>query len=218
MISTGPRSPVSFAVHVARLPEKGLPVSFAADEESRAALARDHDLEEVRAFSFDLLVTRWKKDGVKVTGKVTADIVQLCVVTLEPLENRVEAEIEALFVPEGSSLARPYDPSGEILVDAEGEDAPEPFPVIRWMSVRWPKSISNWPSIPIRASPMPGCPGTWSRNRKTSQTPLPGWPPSRMGASNEFRRGLKSACAHCADAQNRYFRRTCKTGPREAGS
>ena len=127
MISTGPRSPVSFAVHVARLPEKGLPVSFAADEESRAALARDHDLEEVRAFSFDLLVTRWKKDGVKVTGKVTADIVQLCVVTLEPLENRVEAKIEALFVPEGSSLARPYDPSGEILVDAEGEDAPEPF-------------------------------------------------------------------------------------------
>lgn len=127
MTSTGTRSPVSYPVHVARLPEKGLPVSFSADAETCAALARDHDLEEIRAYSFDLLVTRWKKDGVKVAGKVTADIVQLCVVTLEPLENRVEAEFEALFVPEGSRLARPYDPSGEILVDAEGEDAPEPF-------------------------------------------------------------------------------------------
>lgn len=121
------RSPVSFPVHVARLPEKGLPVSFSADAESRAALAAQHGLEDVLEFSADLLVTRWKKDGVRVSGKVGARIVQQCVVTLEPLENRIEEEVEALFVPEGSSLARPYDPSGEILVDAEGEDAPEPF-------------------------------------------------------------------------------------------
>ncbi|PHP66887.1 metal-binding protein [Zhengella mangrovi] len=127
MTSTDTRSPVSWRVHVARLPDKGMPVTWAADEESRAALAAEHGLEAVDAFAVDLLVTRWKKDGVRVTGTVTADIVQLCVVTLDPLKNHIEEEINAVFVPEGSRLARMEDPSGEILVDAEGEDAPEPF-------------------------------------------------------------------------------------------
>ncbi|SPU62590.1 Uncharacterized ACR, COG1399 [Brucella melitensis] len=57
-----------------------------------------------------------------------AEIVQACVVTLEPLTNTIAEEIDTIFVPENSRLARiELDESGEILLDAEGADIPETF-------------------------------------------------------------------------------------------
>ena len=78
-------------------------------------------------FEADMLVSRWKKEGVRITGTVKASIVQLCVVTLEPLTSHVEAEIDSLFVPEQSRLSRVADGHGEIIIDVEGDDLPEPF-------------------------------------------------------------------------------------------
>ena len=42
-----PKSPVSFVAHVARLPQKGLPVKIEADAAQRAALAVEHELVSV---------------------------------------------------------------------------------------------------------------------------------------------------------------------------
>lgn len=120
-----PASPVSFAVDVRRLPTRGFPVRIEADADARAALAEAHGLEAVNRFRADLLVERWGRDGAKVTGRVEADIVQACVVTLEPVPARIEAAVEAVFVPEGSRLALATE--GEIHVDPDGPDAPETF-------------------------------------------------------------------------------------------
>jgi hypothetical protein len=121
-------SPVSFPVNVLRLPASGMPVRFEADEDQKAALAAAHDLVSVGSFRADLLVSNWNRDGVKITGTVKANIVQACVVTLEPVDAVVDADIYALFVPEGSRLAKPdISDGGEMLLDAEGEDGPEPF-------------------------------------------------------------------------------------------
>lgn len=121
-------SPISFPVSVARLPQKGMPVVLEADEEQRQALAAEHGLRAVERFRADLHVTAWRKGGVKVVGRVRADIVQECVVTLDPVEETVDEDISALFLPEGSRLAVPKrSAEGEILLDAEGEDAPELF-------------------------------------------------------------------------------------------
>ena len=120
-------SPVSFPVSVKVLPSRGLPVHVDAGAKARARLSADHGLEDVLSFKADLLVTRWKKDGVRVAGTVTADIVQLCVVTLEPIENSVVAEIDTILVPENSRLARPASVEGEIIIDAEGADLPDTF-------------------------------------------------------------------------------------------
>lgn len=122
------QSPLRHEVHVARLPAKGMNVRIEADPEQLEALARDHGLVAVEGFQAHLLVAPWKKDGVKVTGKVRADIVQECVVTLEPLSSRLEADVEATFVPQGSRLARPAEqPDGEMVLDVEGPDLPEEF-------------------------------------------------------------------------------------------
>ena len=121
-------SPVSFLAHVQKLPRSGLPVVIEADERQRAALALDHDLLSVDRWRAELLVTAWKRQGVKVSGTVTADIVQTCVVTLDPLAARVDAEVEGLYFREDSRIGRDgFAEGGEIVLDPEGEDAPETF-------------------------------------------------------------------------------------------
>jgi hypothetical protein len=58
---------------------------------------------------------------VKVEGRVEALIVQECVVTLDPVEEGIDEEVSALFLPEGSKLALPQrSAEGEIILDAEG--------------------------------------------------------------------------------------------------
>lgn len=121
-------SPVSFRVNVLRLPKNGLPVVIDADEAQRAELAEEHGLVSVERFHADLMVTAWKRNGVKVEGKVEADITQTCVVTLDPLRNAIREPIDAVFLPEDSKLGREgFNTGGEILIDAEGPDSPETF-------------------------------------------------------------------------------------------
>ncbi|PSJ63911.1 YceD family protein [Pseudaminobacter soli (ex Li et al. 2025)] len=122
------KSPVSFDVHVSRMPQKGLPVVIEANEKQRAALAEAHGLEAVERFRAELLVTAWKRNGVKVAGQVEADIVQSCVVTLEPIESHISEEVSGLFLPDDSKLGREgFETAGEILLSADGPDSPELF-------------------------------------------------------------------------------------------
>lgn len=121
-------SPVSFKANVGRLPQKGLPVVIYADPAQRAALAAEHELLSVENYRAELLVAPWKRNGVKVSGRVEADITQACIVTLEPVAAHIDEEVEALFLPEQSKLGRQgFEGGGEILIDAEGPDSPETF-------------------------------------------------------------------------------------------
>lgn len=121
-------SPISFWANVLRLPQKGMPVKIVATEEQRRALAEAHELVSVERLQADLLVTTWKRNGVRVKGTVSADIVQACVVTLEPVPSRVEEEIDSLFLPQDSKLGRQgFEGGGEILISVEGDDSPETF-------------------------------------------------------------------------------------------
>jgi hypothetical protein len=127
-MSATTKSPVSFRASVVRLPKKGMPVTIDASPEQRAALAREHGLLDVKKFHADLVVSPWKRDGVSVSGRIEGDIVQECVVTLEPLDAHIGEEISAVFVPEGSNLGR-FDQfsAGEMILDPEGPDIPESF-------------------------------------------------------------------------------------------
>ncbi len=121
-------SPVSFKAFVARLPKNGMPVAIEADATQREALAARHGLLSVERYGANLLVAPWKRNGVKVSGTVIADITQQCVVTLEPLPAHIEEEVEGLFLPADSKLGRAgFEGGGEILIDADGPDSPETF-------------------------------------------------------------------------------------------
>lgn len=121
-------SPVSFFVSINRLPAKGMPVEIEADEDQRAALAVAHDLLSVESFTAELTVSNWKRDGISVEGRVKAAITQACVVSLEPVTASIDEPVQAVFVPPNSKLAKfEADPSGEMLLDPDGPDAPEVF-------------------------------------------------------------------------------------------
>lgn len=121
-------SPLTYPVNVARLPARGMPIRIVANEAQRRELATVHDLLSVERLEAELLVTTWKSRGIRVTGSVRADISQSCIVTLEPVASRVDEQVTAVFAPEGSRLLRPdMDDGGEILLDPEGPDGPEPF-------------------------------------------------------------------------------------------
>lgn len=88
----------SVPLKVDAIPDTGLSRSIEASPEVCAAVAQ---LAEVRAISglkatFDL---RRVGDVVNVTGRVTAQVGQNCVVTLDPLEFAIDETIEVLFAP-----------------------------------------------------------------------------------------------------------------------
>jgi uncharacterized metal-binding protein YceD (DUF177 family) len=123
-----PQGSIPHMVSVARLPQNGMPLKLTANEKERRALAKEHDLVSVESFKAELLIKKWRKDGVKITGHVTADITQTCVVTLEPLAAQIEHEMDAVFVQEGSKLARPpLSADGEMIISYDDADLPETF-------------------------------------------------------------------------------------------
>ncbi len=121
------RSPISFPVDVRRLPQKGFPLVISPDAKALAKLASAHDIVSVEFFRAELLLTNWKRGGVMVTGRVRAEIVQECVVTLEPMGAMIDEAVETVFVPEGSPLAREEVADGELFLSADGPDGPETF-------------------------------------------------------------------------------------------
>lgn len=120
--------PFSYAVKVGHVSANPIEVKITADAAECRALAEQWDLLGVKAFSAEMQIQRWKKDGVRLKGRVRAAIVQACVVTLEPVETELDEPIDAVFVPEGSKLARaPVVEGGEMLLDPDGPDSPEIF-------------------------------------------------------------------------------------------
>ncbi|EFL90520.1 DUF177 domain-containing protein [Ahrensia sp. R2A130] len=120
--------PFSVPVNVRTLPSRGRVEDFTADDDQRAAIAEDQGLIEVKSFHGFATVTPWKKDGVMVQGKVRGNLVQACAVSGDPLTADLDEEFNAVFAPEGSVLLKPkLDVDGEIILDPEGDDPPEPF-------------------------------------------------------------------------------------------
>src|SRR5438445_6742002 len=97
--------PWSVPVAVEDVPETGRRVVLAADERTRAAIAK---LAQIRALprleaTFDL--ARRGRDGLHVTGKISATVGQNCVVTLDPIDSEIEESIDVAFAPAAPPLA-----------------------------------------------------------------------------------------------------------------
>jgi uncharacterized metal-binding protein YceD (DUF177 family) len=112
---------------VAQIPDTGLHRDVEADAAARKAMAELAGLREVlsASASFDVIP---KSDGrFQVTGNVRARIGQTCVVTLDPIENDIDEEVDLMFappeqIPELSDLVEDAAES-----EVEIPDPPEPI-------------------------------------------------------------------------------------------
>ncbi|MEF2070918.1 DUF177 domain-containing protein [Consotaella sp. CSK11QG-6] len=98
------------------------------DESERAALANHLGIPAVERLEAELIAAPWRADGVRVQGRLAANVVQTCVVTLEPVHQTIDEPIEAFYVPADSRLARRIERDKEDLeLDPEGDDGVEVF-------------------------------------------------------------------------------------------
>lgn len=123
-----PDVPFSYPVKVGHISANPVEVHVEADPSELKGLAALWNVLSVESLSADLKIARWKRDGIRIKGRVRASIVQACVVTLDPVPSEIDEDFEQIFVPEGSKLARaPTSDGGEMLLDPDGPDLPEPF-------------------------------------------------------------------------------------------
>jgi len=90
----------SFPVEIAALPPSGRRYEIKADAEARGRVAKRLDLQKIDALSASLEITFAAGGLIKVTGRVTAEVVQTCVVTLAPVPATVMDEIAVTFISE----------------------------------------------------------------------------------------------------------------------
>ncbi|MCB1507834.1 MAG: DUF177 domain-containing protein [Hyphomicrobiaceae bacterium] len=99
----------------------GTPVSFQFTAAERDALAAHFGALSVKRASAEFLISPFRKSGLKVTGRVKADVTQACVITLEPVNGHIEELVDRRFHPEKAQVL------AEIAVDPDAEDPPEDF-------------------------------------------------------------------------------------------
>lgn len=124
-----PANPWRASVNVAQIPVTGLHREIEASPAVRAALAEMAGLREIASAhaSFDLSLR--SRGRVHVAGRLTARIGQTCVVTLDPIENDIDEEIDLIFAPE-EQISPLTDELGETAVSGEGELPEPPEPIV----------------------------------------------------------------------------------------
>jgi uncharacterized metal-binding protein YceD (DUF177 family) len=99
-------APWQVPVAIDDVAETGQHFDLVADNDVRAAVARVVGLRDLPRLEANFDVTRHGADGLRVSGRVSATVGQNCVVTLEPLANEVEEDIDLLFAPPRPPVAR----------------------------------------------------------------------------------------------------------------
>lgn len=121
------RPEFSRPVAVGDIRARGGDYEIAADAQECAALARRFAIVAVESLSARL---RLQPIGggplVRLSGTLAADVVQSCVVTLEPVAAHVEERVDMTFGPPGEA-ADEADGEGGIDLSPDGDDPPDPF-------------------------------------------------------------------------------------------
>jgi uncharacterized metal-binding protein YceD (DUF177 family) len=102
------------------MPAQGTEVHVHATAEECDALAKDFKLPGIRSLSGHYTLSKTAK-GIRVRGRVKAEVAQTCVVTLEDFDSTVEEEVDVDFAEASGMPAEPptemydYDPPDEIV-------------------------------------------------------------------------------------------------------
>ncbi len=114
----------SRVVPTGRLGKTAVHHVIAASPDERAALSRRFDLLAIDRFEATVELKRRVDGTVRFEAQLSADVIQACVVTLEPVSARVEDRFSVIFDPEidedaadALALENPEDEFREPLID-----------------------------------------------------------------------------------------------------
>lgn len=111
-------------VSVSKVGDHGLVRTIDASLAELDSIGRFLGLVAVRSLTAEVTLVHWRGKGLRVTGTLKAGVTQSCVVTLDPVDARVEAEFERRFLP-ADVLAKEEPVQHEVFVDPDADDPPE---------------------------------------------------------------------------------------------
>jgi hypothetical protein len=97
--------PLSRRFGVVNLRPDGLVIAVVPTDAEQVAIAAALAIPSVRNLRGAITATPGRKGSVAVTGLVSADIVQTCVVTLDEFETHVEEPVDLEFIPRPEPVA-----------------------------------------------------------------------------------------------------------------
>lgn len=122
-----PSPELSLVIEVDALPAEGETVTILADAAQRRALAARFGILAIDMLHADVVLKPGKKSDVVVGVALSADVVQSCVVSLEPVHQHIEDRFEVVFSPDVEEPTLPEtvdfdDPAVQALLEL-----PEPL-------------------------------------------------------------------------------------------
>lgn len=111
---------LSRVVNVAEPPAAD--IAIVAGEAERQKLATACDVMAVNSLSATVTLTPGAKGGVTVDGRVVADIVQMCVVSLVPIDQHIDETFSVRYIRGAEPQPKP---GSEIVIDATLPDPPD---------------------------------------------------------------------------------------------
>ncbi len=114
---------LSRPLQVDRISAGGMAEHVVARPSEREALAKRFGLIELPRLEADLNIDHAEGRMIAVTGTITADVVQQCVVTLDPVPAHITDTIDILYAPAGMLDVGANPPHSDEL----DNDAPEPI-------------------------------------------------------------------------------------------
>lgn len=119
---------LSRPVGVVKLSNGGERLIIALDDEERRRIEEFLKLEEVKTFKAELHLVPLKHHEFRLTGVVKADVVHSCVLTNEPVPQKVSEEVDVTLVRanEVDRYMETVDKDGSLVLDIES-DPPDPF-------------------------------------------------------------------------------------------
>jgi hypothetical protein len=118
-------APWSVQVAVHDVPVAGRTFALEADEATRAAIAKSADLRTLQRLEATFDVTRHDTAGLHVVGRVSATVGQICVVTLDPIENEIVEPVDLIFAPGAASAGG--DAPANVVLEVATDAVPEPL-------------------------------------------------------------------------------------------
>jgi uncharacterized metal-binding protein YceD (DUF177 family) len=121
------RDPWRAFVSVVQIPDTGLHRDIEADAATRATMADVAGIREISSARAAFDLTPRSGGRVHVAGRVQALVGQNCVVTLDPIENDIDEEVDLIFAPAEQipDIAEPADDDD----DGAGQVAEQPEPI-----------------------------------------------------------------------------------------
>lgn len=110
-------------VRVDQIPAVGIAMDISAKPAELEALAQRFDLQAIESLEATVRLKAMAGGAlVRLDGRFAADVVQTCVVTLEPVPAHVEEEFTLTY-----GAAEPEEPGEEIELSLDEEDPPDPI-------------------------------------------------------------------------------------------